>query len=71
MERGDLVGAIPLFRDALLKNAGLQLVRMNLAVALWQTGDRPGAESVLRAAIALNPAYAPARELLTRISQGH
>jgi hypothetical protein len=40
---------------------------MNLAVALWQTGDRAGAESILREGIALNPAYAPARELLARI----
>jgi hypothetical protein len=42
---------------------------MNLAVALWQTGDRAGAESILREGIALNRAYAPARELLARISK--
>ena len=69
MERGDLAGAIPFFRDALSKNAGLQLVRMDLAVALWQTGDRAGARTILREGIALNPGYAPARDLLRRLSQ--
>lgn len=64
MENGEYAQAIRLWNDALSKNAGLELVRLNLALALWKTGDRASAESDLRTALILNPAFAPARELL-------
>jgi predicted CXXCH cytochrome family protein len=64
MERGDYREAISLWTDALSKNAGLELVRLNLAVAFLKIGDRTSAELHLRKALELNPAFAPARDLL-------
>jgi len=43
-----------LWRDA-LQNAGLVLVRTNLALALLKMGDRAGAEAELAAAEAFEP----------------
>ncbi len=67
MERGLFAEAIRLWNDALSKNAGLELVRLNLSVALLQAGDRTGAERNLRSALDLNPAFAPAREMLEKL----
>jgi predicted CXXCH cytochrome family protein len=68
MERGEYAEAIRLWKDALAKNAGLELVRLNLSLAQLKIGDRSGAESNLRKAISLNPAFAPARDLLAQLS---
>jgi Flp pilus assembly protein TadD len=67
-ERGEFTEAIRLWKDALAKNVGLELVRLNLSVALLKTGDRAAAESTLKEALAINPAFAPARELLAQLS---
>ncbi len=67
MERGELQEAIRLWEDALSKNAGLELVRMNLAIAKWRSGDLQSAESHFNKAIELNPAFAPIRDLLRRL----
>lgn len=67
MEGGEYREAIRLWTGALSKNAGLQLVRLNLAVAFLNIGDRRSAESHLRKALDLNPAFAPARELLKKL----
>jgi Tfp pilus assembly protein PilF len=64
MERGEYPAAIRLWTDALSKNAGLQLVRLNLAVAFLKMGDRISAERHLRKALDLNPSFPQARELL-------
>jgi cytochrome c-type biogenesis protein CcmH/NrfG len=64
MEHGEYAEAIRLWTDALSKNSGLELVRMNLAVALLRTGDRTAAISMLEKAVSLNPAFAPTRQLL-------
>ena len=64
MERGEYREAIRLWTDALSKNAGLELVRLNLSVAFLKIGDRISAELHLRKALELNPAFAPARDLL-------
>jgi predicted CXXCH cytochrome family protein len=64
MESGEYREAIRLWTDALSKNAGLELVRLNLAVAYLKIADRISAELHLRKALDLNPAFAPARELL-------
>lgn len=69
MESGEYAEAIRLWNDALSKNAGLELVRFNLSVALLKTGDRSAAESNLKKALALNPAFAAARDLLAQISR--
>lgn len=67
MEAGETAGAIRLWEDALSRNAGLELVRLNLTLALLRMGDRPFAEFHRRKAMSLNPALAPARDLLLRI----
>jgi hypothetical protein len=67
MERGELAEAIRLWEDALAKNAGLMLVRTNLAMAYWRSGDRQSAERHLRKAIELSPGFATARELLEKM----
>jgi hypothetical protein len=68
MERGDYAEAIRLWTDALSKNSGLELVRMNLALAQWKAGERAAAEANLKKAISLNPAFAPARDLLEKLT---
>jgi len=67
MERGEYREAIRLWTDALSKNAGLELVRLNLSVAFLKIGDRISAELHLRKALDLNPAFSPARELLKNL----
>jgi len=67
MERGDYAEAIRLWTDALSKNSGLELVRLNFAVALMRTGQRAAAIAMLEKANALNPAFAPARQLLQQL----
>jgi hypothetical protein len=69
MERGDYAAAVRLWTDALTKNAGLELVRLNLAVALLRMGDKAGAETNLRKALTLNPAFPPAKDLLQKLYQ--
>jgi len=69
MERGEHAEAIRLWTDALGKNSGLQLVRLNLAIAQWRTGDTPSALSSLEKAVELNPAFTPASGLLLRLRQ--
>ena len=69
MERGEYREAIRLWTDALSKNAGLELVRLNLAAAFLQIGNRTSAELHLRKALDLNPAFAPARDLLRKLEQ--
>ena len=67
MESGEYREAIRLWTDALSKNAGLELVRLNLSMAFLKIGDRTSAEFHLRKALDLNPAFAPARELLKKL----
>lgn len=69
MERGEHAEAIRLWTDALSKNFGLQLVRLNLAIAQWRTGDLLSAESNLEKAVELNPGFTAASELLLRLRQ--
>jgi predicted CXXCH cytochrome family protein len=67
MERGEYAQAIRLWTAALTKNSGLELVRLNLALAQWKTGDRAGSEANLRKALEINPAFAPARKALAQL----
>ena len=67
MERGQSSDAIRLWRDALDGNSGLELVRCNLAMAQWKTGDVAAARSTLERALSLNPAFAPAIQLLRQL----
>jgi len=67
MERGQYPEAIRLWQDALAKNAGLELVRVNLAMAYWKNGDARAAEAALHRALELNPAFAPAAQLLEQV----
>lgn len=69
MERGQYAGAIRLWTAALAQNSGLELVRLNLSLAQWRYGDRPGAEASLRRAIEVNPSFAPARDTLRQIER--
>ena len=69
MESGDYAGAIRLWTDALSKNAGLLLVRLNLSAAYLKIGDRLSAERHLKQALDLNPAFAPAREMLNQLQK--
>jgi hypothetical protein len=65
MERSDFQGAIRLWEDALGRNAGLVLVRTNLAMAYWRIGDMRMAEQHLRRTLELSPAFEPAVKLLS------
>ena len=56
--------AIRLWEYALERSPGLETVRLSLAVALFRSGDRAGAEDCLLKLLSLNPANKPARELL-------
>ena len=67
MERGQYAPAVRLWTMALVKNSGLELVRLNLALAQSKLGDRAAAEANLRKALELNPAFTPAREALDRL----
>jgi Tfp pilus assembly protein PilF len=67
MESGQYPEAIRLWRDALTKNSGLELVRLNLSLALLKTGDRAAAILNLEEALTINPAFAPARDLLSQL----
>ena len=69
MQRGQDTEAIRLWQDALSKNGGLELVRINMAMAQWRSGDLPSAESSLVKAIALNPGFATPVEMLQRLRQ--
>ncbi|MEI9974957.1 MAG: tetratricopeptide repeat protein [Ignavibacteriota bacterium] len=68
MERGEYQEAIRLWTDALAKNAGLELVRLNLAVALLRVGRVEEAKTHLKKALDLNPAFAPAVEMQEKIA---
>jgi hypothetical protein len=67
MERTQFAGAIRLWEDALAKDAGLVLVRTNLAMAYWQTGDLTNAERHLRKAMELAPGLAAPADLLKKL----
>jgi Flp pilus assembly protein TadD len=67
MERGEYDEAIRLWRGALDQNSGLELVRCNLALALWKTGNVAGARATLEKALSLSPAFAPAMQLLQQL----
>lgn len=69
MERSRYSEAIQLWQDALSKNAGLELVRINMAMAQWRSGDLPSAESSLVKASDLNPGFATPVELLRQLRQ--
>ena len=71
MERGEFAGAIDLWQDALRKNGGLELVRINMALAQWRSGDLPAAESTLLKAVSLNPGFATPLELLQQLRRPH
>jgi tetratricopeptide (TPR) repeat protein len=67
MERGQFAEAIRLWEDALVKNAGLELLRINLATAYWRTGNLRKAEEHLVKAVELGPGLAPAADLLRQL----
>jgi Flp pilus assembly protein TadD len=67
MERAEFADAIRLWEDALAKDAGLVLVRTNLALAYWQTGDPASAERHLRMATELAPGLAAPADLLKKL----
>jgi Tfp pilus assembly protein PilF len=67
MEAGQFSEAIRFWQDALSKNAGLELVRVNMAVAQWRSGDLKAAEATLEKAIAVNPGFDVPVELLEKL----
>jgi hypothetical protein len=67
MERGQLADAIRLWENTLSRDAGLVLVRTNLAMAYWQSGDTRAAERHLVKAIELAPGLAAPAELLAKL----
>jgi hypothetical protein len=66
-ERGNLAEAIRFWQDAERRNAGLVLMRTNLAMALWRSGDRETARTTLQRVISLSPGFQPAIEMLRRL----
>ncbi len=69
MERAQYAEAIRLWQDALAKNAGLELVRINMAMAQWRNGDMPAADRSLSKAIELNPGFATPVDLLRKLRE--
>ena len=69
MQRGQDAEAIHLWQDALSKNGGLELVRINMAMAQWRSGDLRAAEATLKKAVELSPGFATPVELLQRLRQ--
>jgi hypothetical protein len=69
MERGQYTEAIRLWQDALTKNGGLELVRINMAMAQWRSGDLAAAERTLAKAIELNPGFATPVDLLRELRE--
>jgi hypothetical protein len=67
MERGELVEAMQLWQDALAKNSGLELVRTNMAMAQWKSGDLDGARRSLEKAVEMNPGFEVPLQLLGRL----
>ncbi len=67
MERGAYAEAIALWQDALAKNAGLELVRVNMALAQWRMGDLQAAGRSLAKAVELSPGFATPRDLLQKL----
>ncbi|HWB86636.1 MAG TPA: cytochrome c3 family protein [Bryobacteraceae bacterium] len=67
VERGDLMAGIKLWQDALSRNPGLELTRMNLALMQIRTGDVKGAEANLVKAVEINPGLAVAHDLLAKL----
>jgi hypothetical protein len=67
MERGQFAEAIRLWEDALSKNGGLELVRINMALAQWRSGDLRAAEATLVKAVTINPGFATPVELLQKL----
>jgi hypothetical protein len=64
-----LAEAIRLWEDALSRNGGLELTRINMAQAKWRSGDLRGAEADLVKAVALNPGFAVPVELLEKLRE--
>lgn len=69
MERGRYGEAIRLWQDALAKNAGLELVRTNMALAQWRSGDWQAAERSLATAVELSPGFATPADLLQKLRE--
>ncbi len=69
MERAQYAEAIRLWQDALSRNAGLELVRINMALAQWRSGDLPAAERTLTKAVELNPGFATPADLLQKLRE--
>jgi Tfp pilus assembly protein PilF len=67
MEGGAYAEAIRWWQDALSRNAGLELVRINMALAQWRSGDLQAAEGSLAKAVELNPGFATPAELLQKL----
>ncbi len=67
MQRGRYAEAIRLWQDALSRNGGLELVRINMAMAQWRAGDPQAARAALVKAIELNPGFATPVELLRSV----
>ena len=69
MQAGDVAGAIALWREALKVNPGMVLVRVNLANALWRSGNLEEARTMAETALRFHPASAEARALLQQMGE--
>jgi hypothetical protein len=69
MQLGDRDQAILFWNHALAISPALLLVRVNLADALFRAGRSEEAQAALRKALEFNPAFQPAKDLLSRITK--
>ena len=67
IKRGRAREAMLLWTDALSRNPALTSVRMNLAVAQFQTEDPAAAEASVRKLLEYDPDQDTARQLLSEI----
>ena len=60
--------SVAVWKKVVERSPGEEGARLNLAVALYQTGDLTGAAGQLREALRFNPASGKARQLLNEIT---
>jgi hypothetical protein len=58
-----------LWSDVLGRSPGMEIARMNLALARHLAGDSAAAEQVLKVGLDLNPGATEMRRLLTQIAR--
>ena len=68
-QRGNYTEAAAVWKEAISRSPGLDLVRTNLAMAQIRLGQNKEAESTLRRGIELSPGFRPGQDLLKKLGE--